>query len=119
MTEKRFYLDENGINDREYEFSVLGEDELVDIINELNDENQQCENEIARLQLINNKLKDKNYTNYKEKIQELLEENNELKYKNELLSDELEQCKAVINKKWDEYLKKKELSEWQRINDFL
>ena len=41
MTEtKRFYLDENGINDREYEFSILGEDELVDIINELNDENK-------------------------------------------------------------------------------
>ena len=39
MTEKRFYLDENGINDREYEFSILGEDELVDRINELNDEN--------------------------------------------------------------------------------
>ena len=38
MTEKRFYLDENGINDREYEFSILGEDELVDRINELNDE---------------------------------------------------------------------------------
>ena len=40
MTEKRFYLDENGINDREYEFSILGEDELVDIINGLNDENK-------------------------------------------------------------------------------
>lgn len=40
MTEKRFYLDENGINDREYEFSILDEDELVDIINELNDENK-------------------------------------------------------------------------------
>ena len=41
MTEtKRFYLDENGINDREYEFSILGEDELVNIINELNDENK-------------------------------------------------------------------------------
>lgn len=40
MIEKRFYLDENGINDREYEFSILGEDELVDIINELNDENK-------------------------------------------------------------------------------
>lgn len=38
MTEKRFYLDENGINDREYEFSILSEDELVDRINELNDE---------------------------------------------------------------------------------
>lgn len=40
MTNKRFYLDENGINDREYEFSILSEDELVDIINELNDENK-------------------------------------------------------------------------------
>ena len=40
MTNKRFYLDENGINDREYEFSILGEDELVNIINELNDENK-------------------------------------------------------------------------------
>jgi len=37
---KRFYLDETGINDREYEFSPIGEDELVDVINELNDENK-------------------------------------------------------------------------------
>ena len=47
---KRFYLDENGINDREYEFSILGEDELVDIINELDDENK-------KLKLENNGLK--------------------------------------------------------------
>lgn len=40
MTNKRFYLDENGINDREYEFSILSEDELVDIINGLVDENK-------------------------------------------------------------------------------
>ena len=46
MTEnKRFYLDENGINDREYEFSILGEDELVDIINDLNDEYEQLKKE--------------------------------------------------------------------------
>ena len=51
MTEtKRFYLDENGINDREYEFSILGEDELVNIINELDDENK-------KLELENNGLK--------------------------------------------------------------
>ena len=50
MTEnKRFYLDENGINDREYEFSILGEDELVDIINELNDENEQLKKENKKL----------------------------------------------------------------------
>ena len=46
-----------------------------------------------------------------ERITELEKENKELKIKNDLLSDELEQAKAVINKKWDEYLKKKELSE--------
>lgn len=49
MTEKRFYLDENGINDREYEFSILGEDELVDIINELNDENEKLKLENSGL----------------------------------------------------------------------
>ena len=40
-------------------------------------------------------------------LNELAEENKELKIKNDLLSDELEQAKAVINKKWSEYLKKK------------
>lgn len=49
ITEKRFYLDENGINDREYEFSILGEDEFVNIINELNDENRQLKSTIAQL----------------------------------------------------------------------
>ena len=44
-------------------------------------------------------------------FKKLKKENKELKIKNDLLSDELEQAKAVINKKWDEYLKKKELSE--------
>ena len=53
MTEdKRFYLDENGINDREYEFSILGEDELVDIINDLNDENGQLKMGIDSLKLL-------------------------------------------------------------------
>lgn len=41
-----------------------------------------------------------------------VEENEQLKYQNEMLSEELEQAKAVIDKKWSEYLKKKEL-----IND--
>ena len=40
-------------------------------------------------------------------LNELYEENRQLKYKNEILSDELEQAKALINKKWSEYLKKK------------
>ena len=37
----------------------------------------------------------------------LHEENEQLKNQNELLSDELEQCKAVIDYRWSEYLKKK------------
>ena len=41
------------------------------------------------------------------RLNRLEEENKELKIKNDLLSDELEQAKAVINKKWSEYLKKK------------
>ena len=39
---------------------------------------------------------------------QLLKENEQLKYQNEMLSDELQQCKAVINKEWSKYLKKKE-----------
>lgn len=46
-----------------------------------------------------------------EENEQLKKENKELKIKNDLLSDELEQAKAVIDKKWSEYLKKKELSE--------
>lgn len=46
-------------------------------------------------------------------LNRLTEENEQLKYQNELLSDELEQCKALINKKWSEYLQKKELEECQ------
>lgn len=54
-------------------------------------------------------------------INELLEENKELKMKvgeqqstiqslqneNELLKDEIEQCRAVLENRWSEYLKKK------------
>lgn len=44
-----------------------------------------------------------------DRLNALHEENISLKYKNELLQDELKQCKAVIDKKWSEYLKEKEL----------
>ena len=70
MTEKRFYLDENGINDREYEFSILGEDELVDRINELNDENKKLKlkNMLLKKEIVHleNKLayKDQHNTEY-------------------------------------------------------
>ena len=59
---------------------VLNELEVKDmVINQFSEENQQLQNTIARLQLINKKLKDKDYTNYKKKIQELQEKNNELR----------------------------------------
>ena len=47
MSEKRFYLDKNGINDREYEFDLLGEDELIDIINGIVDENEELREKIG------------------------------------------------------------------------
>ena len=72
MTEnKRFYLDENGINDREYEFSILGEDELVDIINELADENEQLHLNYKELRYANDI--------YCQKIDSLKKENKQLK----------------------------------------
>ena len=46
--------------------------------------------------------------NVAKKLNELNDENQQLKIQNELLEDELEQCKAVINKKWGEYLKKED-----------
>lgn len=64
MSEKRFYLDENGINDKEYEFSLLGEDELVDIINRIVDENEQLRNEKEELQKYIKKVEDDYYDYY-------------------------------------------------------
>jgi len=40
-------------------------------------------------------------------LNDLYDENEQLKRDNELLSDELEQCKAVIDNRWKEYLDKK------------
>ena len=66
--------------------------------------------ENARLRTENEEFKKalmelKEIGDYQEgRIKELSDENDQLK-------EELEQCKAVINKKWSEYLKKKELKE--------
>lgn len=47
----RFYLlEDGGIMDREYEFSLLGEDELVDIINGIDEENGQLKQRIKELE---------------------------------------------------------------------
>ena len=41
----------------------------------------------------------------------LQRENEQLKYQTAMLKEELEQCKAVIDNKWSEYLQRKELIE--------
>lgn len=49
----RFYLlEDGGIMDREYEFSLLGEDELVDIINGIDEENGQLKQRIQLLSIL-------------------------------------------------------------------
>ena len=89
MTEKRFYL----------LYSQLGSGMFVDreekIKSIIVDKEFQKIGLLETLDLLN----------------ELADENEQLKHQNELLSDELEQCKAVIDKRWSEYLKKKELQE--------
>ena len=66
----------------------------------------------------NNELKQSNkylqgqledYSNVEIDNIELRDENQQLKNQNELLQEELEQCRAVIDKRWSEYLKQKEL----------
>ena len=74
--------------------------ECVDLLNELWEENEKLKQQLKTKVIVN-----KQY----EEFQRIKQENEKLKHQNELLSDELEQCKAVINKKWSEYLKKKEI----------
>lgn len=94
MTEdKRFYLDENGINDREYEFSILGEDELVDIINELNDEHKQLKMGIDSLKLLVqnwealDEEKDGQLDRQNQALKKLVKENEQLKADKQSLID--------------------------------
>lgn len=77
----------------------------VDLLNESWEENEQLKSENIDLR------KDLGEFEKSINIQGLIGENEQLKHQNELLSDELEQCKAVIEKRWSEYLKKKELKE--------
>ena len=112
MTEdKRFYLDENGINDREYEFSILGEDELVDIINDLNDENGQLKmgNNELKLLVQNwealDEEKDGQLDRQNQALKKLKKENEQLRkdatiliYANQDYRHENEQLKSEIEK---------------------
>ena len=105
MTEnKRFTID---VETENYENAYFEDDKflcyeddydaILNRLNELAEENKQLQNEIARLQLINNKLKDKDYTNYKEKIQELQEKNKELKYHLNRTEKELQEYKDFMS----------------------
>lgn len=105
MTEKRFKvinISENGMKG----LFKLGNDNLsvydvARLLNELWEENEELKSENIDLR------KDLGEFEKSINIQGLIGENEQLKHQNELLSDELEQCKAVINNRWSEYLKKK------------
>ena len=116
MTEKRFYYAHGIIFDthKDNHINKIGTIKDLDIglrivnwLNELNDENKQLKNMVRHSYVEHKRC----VNNYVDKIKEVEKENERLKHQNELLSDELEQCKAVINKKWSEYLKKKGLQE--------
>ena len=71
---------------------------VVDLLNTLNDENEEFKKALVELKEIGD---------YQEgRIKELSDENDQLQ-------EELLQCKAVIDNRWSEYLKKKEL----KMND--
>lgn len=79
----------------------LTEQEVVDKLNELAEENQRLKGRVSSWKITaSDEISEK---------QELMKQIVKLKEENKILSDELEQAKAVIHKKWTEYLKKKEL----------
>ncbi len=116
MTEKRFKVirKSNGaydhsywLNDSESELDsvfdegywfhddVKGVNMFCDLLNSLNDENEQLRNMVVH----NYDERKRVINNYVDKIKELEKENGQLK-------KELEQCRAVIDKRWREYLNK-------------
>ena len=86
-------------NKREDALNVF---EMIEELNALHEENQSLKKQIGNLEHTRDFLGD-----VCADCDRLEKENKKLKIKNDLLSDELEQAKAVINKKWSEYLKKK------------
>ena len=99
---------------------IMNSKQVCNKLNELAEENQQYENEIARLQLINNKLKDKDYTNYKKKIQELQERNNRQAKRLDDIYQLIEQKDwRALSDIMDDFKKAEEQlqSEWQTYGD--
>lgn len=77
---KRFRIDDDGIVTDMLDLSMyIDNEDCCEKLNDLYEENQQLENEIARLQLIIKKHENQDYANYIEKIRLLSEENNDLK----------------------------------------
>ena len=121
MTEKQFKVTNISSNGMTGLF-WLGKDKLsvydvVNLLNELFEENKKLESELNRQTEITTNLEDFREFITEEQVKlnddynNLKKENEQLKNQNELLSDELEQCKAVIDYRWSEYLKKKEEQE--------
>ena len=118
MSEKRFKISQ-GYNDRYchdlQENKLLKQYQAVKLMNIFNEKNNELTQRINRMEDELNYFKAKCGSLETGLIQEerenhkLKEENKQLKYQNEMLSNELEQCKAVIDKKWRKYLQKKEL----------
>ena len=71
-------------------------DEVCADCERLENENEQLKHQLQQQEM-----------EYATTCNRLAEENEQLKRENELLSDELEQCKAVIDNRWKEYLDKK------------
>lgn len=121
MTEKRFNVfDVDGtifLEDHEEGSYHIGEIGNVDVnclndiayrLNELHEEKKELQVQCNLLREQANEFH-RGARENANRVGQLERENKELKIKNDLLSDELEQAKAVIHKKWDEYLKKKEI----------
>ena len=118
MTEKRFtFADGFNIVAIRDNGKIMNSKQVCEKLNELYEDNLKIEKENRTLKLLVQEWerlddeKDEQLEKMNDSLKRLVEKNNELKIKNDLLSDELEQAKAVIHKKWDEYLKKKECFE--------
>lgn len=90
------------------------QDMCIDKLNELHEENQQCENEIARLQLINSKLKDKSC--FKKEIERLRLQNKDLLESNVKLREENKELKITTGEMEDYLARMEEENKELRID---
>ena len=104
MTE-RFIIDDAGtLIDMQTRDTYDYVSDVCSLLNELHEEKCECENEIARLEMIISKLKDKDYDNHIKKIQTLSKENNEFRILITTLKEQNQKFKARLNDLGVEYL---------------